>query len=195
MLAERISSSGKPSASSMAGWTASAKDFVPNSRSATSAASTMPGTSAGRIPATGTHSFSPPASGGVDHLIRLQLVVAEEIRGGQLGHRAHARDGVHLAVTRAHQDGRFAAQPEMRELRDGCGQHAWPRRHPPRCRRRKTSSCRPRWRTRFPLLPPRAFPAKATAPTALSAAFPAPFSTAAANANVAAAPSLVMLIL
>ena len=38
---------------------ASANDFVPYSRSATSPASTIPGTSALRMPATGTHSFSP----------------------------------------------------------------------------------------------------------------------------------------
>src|ERR1017187_2497270 len=59
----RNSSIGKPSASSMAGSTISANDFVPYSRSVTSAASTIPGTSAGRIPATGTQSFIPPASG------------------------------------------------------------------------------------------------------------------------------------
>jgi hypothetical protein len=61
---ERISSSGTPSASSMAGSTASLKDLVPYSRRVTSAASTMPGTSAGMRPATGTMPFSPPGSGG-----------------------------------------------------------------------------------------------------------------------------------
>ncbi len=64
MAKERSSSIGKPSASSMAGSTVSANDLLPNSRSATSAASGMPGTSAHRIPATGTQSFIPLGSGG-----------------------------------------------------------------------------------------------------------------------------------
>ncbi len=59
----RSSSMGKPSASSMAGCTASLNDLVPNSRSVTSADSTMPGTSVDRIPDTGTQFFKPLLSG------------------------------------------------------------------------------------------------------------------------------------
>ena len=114
---------GKPSASSMAGCATSANDFVPYSRSATSAASTMPGTSAGMRPATGTMPLSPFGSGRFDDFPGQQAAVAEELRRGQLGHGADAGDGVHLAVARAHQDGRFAAESEVGELGDGGGQH------------------------------------------------------------------------
>ena len=117
MALTRISSIGKPSASSMAGCTTSAKDLVPYSRSVTSAASTMPGTSAGRMPATGTQFFRPPASGGEVISSSAELVVAEELGGGELGHGADAGDGVHLAVLGAHQDGGFAAESEVRKLR------------------------------------------------------------------------------
>ncbi len=76
---------GKPSASSMAGCTASAKDLVPNSRSVTSAASTMPGTSAERMPATGTQSFKPCGFGRIDDLVRLSLCLRKKSAVASLG--------------------------------------------------------------------------------------------------------------
>jgi hypothetical protein len=48
----------------MAGWSTSANDLVPKSRSATMAASTIPGTSVERMPTTGTQSFKPFGPGG-----------------------------------------------------------------------------------------------------------------------------------
>ena len=110
----------------MAGAITSAKDFVPYSRSATSPASTMLGTSAGINPATGMMPFKPALFRRRLNFARLQIPLAEKLGGGELGHRADAGDGVDLAVLGANQDGRFAAEAEVRIFDDRPGEH---RRH------------------------------------------------------------------
>ena len=50
-------------------------------------------------------------------------MIAEELGGGEFGHGADAGDGVHLAVLRADEYGRFAAESEVRELDYAGGQH------------------------------------------------------------------------
>ena len=93
----------------------SLNDFVPYSRSASNPASTMPGTSAGIKPATGNDSFQ-PARIHFENLERHQPPRAEHLSRRQLRHRAHPGDRMDLAVLRANQNRRFAAQAEVRKF-------------------------------------------------------------------------------
>ncbi len=122
MVLARISSIAKPSASSIAGSITSLKDLVPKSRSATSPASTIPGTSAGMIPATGMMPFNPPGSVSSTSP-GLQRTLAKHIRRGELRHRADARDRKYLAGLGADQNGSFAAHSEVRKFGDRRGEH------------------------------------------------------------------------
>ncbi len=61
--------------------------------------------------------------GRIQDLVRLQLVMTEEVGRRQFGHGADPGDRPHLALLRANQDGRLAAEPEVREFAHGCGQH------------------------------------------------------------------------
>ena len=53
----------------------------------------------------------------------LERTLAEHIGAGEFGHGADAGDGVNLAVLGANEDGRFAAQAEVRKLRDRSREH------------------------------------------------------------------------
>ena len=92
----------------MAGSISSENDLVPKSRSATSPDSTMLGTSAGRMPATGMMPFKPAGIERED-FTRPGPMLEEKLSSGQLGHGADARDGVDFAGFGANQDRRFAA--------------------------------------------------------------------------------------
>ena len=122
MLDARISSSGMPSASSIAGSMTSAADLVPYSRSATSPASTMPGTRAGIRPATGMIPLNPPGSM-VSTSPAWSLRCRKNSGGRGFRHGADAGDGDDLAFFRADQDGSLAAEAEVGILADGGGQH------------------------------------------------------------------------
>ena len=77
----------------------------------------------GHEPRHGDHPLEAVRFGTVGDFPGEQAAVAEEVRRGELRHGAYTRERVHFAVARAHEDGRFAAESEVGELRDGGGEH------------------------------------------------------------------------
>ena len=76
------------------------------------------------IPATGTMPLRPVGLRLFENLANLQRAIAEKIRSGELRHRAHAGDGVDLAVLRADQNWRLPAPTDVRILGGGGGEDA-----------------------------------------------------------------------